>query len=77
MADGKFRKHPRPESDVIALLEFALASARRGATKSVYIIAVSPVNHVEIAAAGDLTPDRKTVLLGGLFRAALDLTNQK
>lgn len=76
MADGKFRKDPRPESDVVALLEDALDSARRGATKSLVIIAANPVNHIETASAGDLSPDRTTVLLGGLVRAAIALTRR-
>lgn len=72
-----FRATPRPDSEVIELLERTLAAARRGCVRTVSIIAVNPVNEVEALLAGDLSHVRSTALLGGLVRAKLDLATRK
>jgi hypothetical protein len=74
---SKFSEHPRPDGDVIDLLERILTSARSGYVKSIAIVAVNPVHQVQTAAAGDLSEVRTTVLLGGLSRAANELMKQK
>jgi hypothetical protein len=73
----KFRSHPRPDGDVIDLLERVLASAQKGYVRSVAIVAVNPVHQVETGAAGDLSEVRTSVLLGGLSRAANELMKHK
>jgi hypothetical protein len=69
----KFRTHPKPDGDVIDLLERVLTSARHGYVRSVAVVAVNPLHQVETAAAGDLSEVRTTVMLGGLSRAANEL----
>ena len=73
----KFRTHPKPDGDVIDLLERVLASAQKGYVRSVAIVAVNPVHQVETGAAGDLSEVRTSVLLGGLSRAANELMKHK
>lgn len=73
----KFRTHPKPDGDVIDLLERVLASAKHGYVRSVAIVAVNPVHQVETGAAGDLSEVRTSVLLGGLSRAANELMKHK
>ena len=77
MRNAKFRSHPKPDSEVIDLLERVLMSARKGYIRSIAIVAVNPVHQVDTAAAGDLTEVRTTVLLGGLSRAANELMKHK
>ena len=73
----KFRTHPKPDGDVIDLLERVLASAQKGYVRSVAVVAVNPVHQVETGAAGDLSEVRTSVLLGGLSRAANELMKHK
>ena len=73
MPAPRFRHSPRPDNDVVDLLERVLASARGGYVRSVAIVAVNPIHQVETAAAGDLSEVRTSVLLGGLSRAANEL----
>lgn len=73
----KFRTHPKPDGDVIDLLERVLISAKHGYVRSVAIVAVNPVHQVETGAAGDLSEVRTSVLLGGLSRAANELMKHK
>jgi hypothetical protein len=72
-AQARWRKHPKPDADVVDLLERVLVSARKGYVKSVAIVAVNPIHQVETGAAGDLSEVRTNVLLGGLTRAANEL----
>lgn len=72
-SQARWRKHPRPDGDVIDLLERVLLAARKGYVKSVAIVAVNPIHQVETGAAGDLSEVRTNVLLGGLTRAANEL----
>jgi hypothetical protein len=73
VASPKFRTHPKPDGDVIDLLERVLTSAKNGYVRSVAVVAVNPLHQVETAAAGDLSEVRTTVMLGGLSRAANEL----
>ena len=73
----KFRSHPKPDGDVIDLLQRVLESARKGYVRSVAVVAVNPVHQVETGAAGDLSEVRTSVLLGGLSRAANELMKHK
>lgn len=76
MSKARFRESPKPETDVIDLLERVLCSARKGYIKSVAVVAVNPLHQVETGCAGDLTEVRTNVLLGGLTRAANELMKQ-
>lgn len=69
----RWKNNPRPDGDVVDLLERALQSARRGFVKSAALVLVNPLHQVETAAAGDLSEVRTNVLLGGLTRAANEL----
>jgi hypothetical protein len=73
----KFRTHPRPDGDVIDLLERALLSAKRGYVKTCLVVLADPLHHVETAAAGDLSEVRTNIMLGGLTRAANELMKHK
>ena len=77
MKAHKFRTHPRPDGEVIDLLERALASARKGYVKTCLVVLADPLHHVETAAAGDLSEVRTNVMLGGLTRAANELMKVK
>ena len=74
---AKFNTHPRPDSEVVDLLERALASAKRGYVKTALIVLADPLHHVETAAAGHLSEVRINVMLGGLSRAANELMKSK
>lgn len=74
---SRFRKHPKPDDDVIDLLERVLASARCGYVRAITIVAVNPINQVETPSAGELESIRRTALLGGLIRAAVDLMSRQ
>lgn len=77
MADGRFRTDPKPNADVIGLLERALASAQHGHIPAIAIIVVNIVNQSEPVLAGDLSRVRADALLGGLVRATADLVGRK
>ncbi len=77
MAKPQFSTHPKPDGDVIDLLQRALESARKGYVKSVAVVLVNPLHQVETGAAGDLSDVRTNVLLGGLTRAANELMKHK
>jgi hypothetical protein len=72
-AQARWKRQPKPDAEVLDLLERVLASARKGHVKSVAIVAVNPIHQVDTAAAGDLSEVRTNVLLGGLTRAANEL----
>lgn len=73
MGHAHFRRHPRPDDEVVELLEKLLSSARNGYVRSIVLAAVNPVNKVETACTGDLGDVRKTALLGGLLKVAIAL----
>jgi hypothetical protein len=75
VSDQHFRKHPRPDPDVVELLERVLASARLGYVRAITIVAVNPINEVETPSAGEVDLTRLTALQGGLLRAAIELMN--
>lgn len=70
MADGKFRRLPRPDAEVVDLIERILESAKDGRISTIVIVVADRLLNVETAAAGDLSDVRITTLLGGLSRAA-------
>ena len=72
-----FRATPRPDSEVVALIERTLAAARLGQIKTVHITAVNPVNETEHLVAGDLSPVRSTAMLGALVRSIQELATRK
>lgn len=76
MADGKFRTFPRPNVEVVELLERVLESAREGRIRTVAIIAVSSLNDVETTSGGDHSQIKKHALVGGLFRGAVELVTK-
>lgn len=77
MTDGRFRTDPKPNTDVIDLLERALASARHGHIPAIAVVVVNIVNQSEPVFAGDLSRVRADALLGGLVRATADLVTRK
>lgn len=77
MTDGRFRTDPKPNTDVIDLLERALASARHGHIPAIAVVVVNIVNQSEPVFAGDLSRVRADALLGGLVRATADLVGRK
>lgn len=76
-SDGRFRIGPKPNEDVIALLENALASAKAGHIPTIAIVVVNIVNQSEQLFAGDLSKLRSDALLGGLSRATTELASRK
>lgn len=58
-----------PEAEVVSLLELALQRARDGRIKAIAIVAVNPVQEVEVATEGDMCPLRANAILGGLSQA--------
>ena len=75
MSNLKFRTAPRPDADVVDLLERILVAAQAGYVQSVAIVAVNPVHEVETAAAGDMETTRAISLIGGLSLAAKNILN--
>lgn len=73
MPASGFRATPRPDYEVIDLLERVLYSAREGRVRSISLVVVDPIHQAETASAGDLSQLRINVLIGGLSRAAQDL----
>lgn len=77
MSKARFRSHPRPDDEVVSLLEKVLESARNGYVRSVVIVAVNPVNKAETGIAGDLGEIRSTVLAGGMARASAQIIKER
>jgi len=76
MADNnRFRTPPRPDPEVVALLQSALRAALAGKAKSVAIVLVDQLNSVETKTAGDPSDIRTNALLAGLVRCAYRLLN--
>lgn len=74
MPNSHFRATPRPDSEVVQLLEQLLEGARLGRVRSVAVVMVNPLNSTEVATAGDLGPIRANALIGGLTRTVNSLT---
>lgn len=72
-----FRANPRPDNEVVAIIERTLDAARLGQIKTIHITAVNPVNETESLVAGDLTPVRSTALLGALVISITELATRK
>lgn len=72
-----FRANPRPDGEVVLLLERTLDAARKGLVQTIAINVVNPVNETEALFAGDLSLVRSTALLGALVRATTDLASRK
>lgn len=70
---SRFRTAPPPREDVIDCLERLLEAAKAGNVRSIVIVASNQVYEVETRNAGALDGIRRTVLLGGLARAADEL----
>lgn len=70
MTVSRFLAAPRPDGEVVALLERALESARNGQLRTVMIVSVDPIHETETQFAGELCRTRRTVLLGAMSRAA-------
>jgi len=65
----KFRNTPRPDGEIVTLLERALESAKNGHIQAIVVIAVSQLHEAEIVALGADLPTRSNALLGGLTQA--------
>jgi hypothetical protein len=76
VTDRRFRTEPKPNNEVIELLERTLEAARHGRVPYIAIIAGNPVNEVQPLLAGDLSTIRANALLGGLARAANNLLKE-
>lgn len=68
-----FLTQPRPNGEVVALLERALANARMGNVRAVTITAINAVNEVDTDTAG-VDKFRRPILIGGLVQAVHQLT---
>jgi len=77
MQQNRFLNSPRPQGEVVELLERLLVSAQQGHLRSLAVVAVNPANESETAAVGELGPVRTVVLIGGLSKAANDLLNRR
>lgn len=73
--DRHFRGTPRPEEEVIAMLERALRAAKSGRVRSAAFVLVTH-QQTETACAGEMRSCRIDALLAGLTRAAHQLLNQ-
>lgn len=62
----RWQRHPRPEPEVVRLLEQALEAARRGQVRALLIVTVNPLHETENASGGDLGLVGRNVLLGEL-----------
>lgn len=77
MAEARFLSTPRPNGEVIRLLECLLESARDGHIPTIHVVVVNPVNQAEDKAAGDLSELRTNALICGLAKASAKLVNPK
>lgn len=77
MVEGRWKRNPKPDAEVIRVLEEALEAARMGYVRAAVVVMVNPVHEVKIGAAGHTTGILRTVLIGGLFCAAHKLLNSE
>jgi hypothetical protein len=77
MADtDRWARAPRPDPDVIRILEQALGSARKGHVRAVTIVLVNPLHEVESASAAPHATTWRHALIGGLSSAAHKLLKE-
>lgn len=69
--ERQFRASPRPDEEVVALLERALRAAKAGRVRTATVVLVTHTN-VETATAGEDRQIRLDAMIAGLVRA----TNQ-
>lgn len=77
MADGRWKSNPRPNAEVVKVLEEALEAAKLGHARAAVVVMVNPVHEVKIGAAGHATGILRTILIGGLSSAAHQLLNSE
>ncbi len=77
MSDGRFKIGPKPNDEVVHLLEHALESAKNGHLPTIAVVVINIVNQSEYLFAGYLSRLRADSLLGGLIRATTDLAGRK
>lgn len=70
--DRSFRAAPRPNDEVVDMIERALRAAKSGRARTATIVLVTH-QKVEHASAGEMGPGRITSLIGGLSEAAHEL----
>lgn len=73
----QWRKGPRPDPTVIELIDQIAAAARRGQIRAICIVAVDPLLKTEDFQAGELDDVKRTLLLGGLASACINLNKPK
>lgn len=72
---ARWRKGPRPDPDVIQLVDKLAEAAREGRVRALVVVTVNPLLEVESAEAGDLENVKKHLLMGGLSAAKHRLLN--
>jgi len=70
---AQFRKALRPNSEVVEKTKAMLRGAEDGRIRTFAIVTVNPLNKAEITCAGDLSDMRKSVLLAGLLKLAIQI----
>lgn len=70
---AQFRKALRPNLEVVAKTKAMIRGAQDGRIRTFAIVTVNPLNKVEITCAGDLSDTRKSVLLAGILRLAIQI----
>lgn len=73
MPAPKFRSTPRPNSEVITLLETLTTAARQGQIPTIAVVLVNPVNQAEAKVVGELTELRVNALISGLAKVSNNL----
>lgn len=64
---------PRPNQQVVDILEAALAGAKAGLVTTALVLTVNPIGEVETATAGDLTNTGRVFLIRSIYEAARKL----
>jgi hypothetical protein len=75
MVPERWKKGPRPDPEVVELLERLAVAARKGHIRALVVVTLDPLLKVSPQCAGDLDNVRSHLLIGGMFRAATQLTN--
>jgi hypothetical protein len=75
MVPERWKKGPRPDPDVVELLERLAVAARKGHIRALVVVTLDPLLKVTPECAGDMDNVRSHLLVGGMFRAATQLTN--
>lgn len=69
-------KGPRPDPEIVEVLERALAAAKKGHIRCILICTVNPLHEPECVTAGDITSSKRHVMIGALSSAAHKLIQQ-